>query len=146
MFYWKVCYYWSVSNNIHPIDNVGKIILNFQSVRDIFRNYERSYYFWVLRYVYFPLGGKFTKWFNLILIIQLYIMLNEMDKELFYWGLEMAAIFIVEELIYMKWNQVIFKLKYFTYFLQKMSILTKSFISGVEICLVLFITCIAISP
>lgn len=75
-------------------------------MRDIFRNYERSYHLWILKYVYIPLGGKYSKFLNLILIMQLYVMFHEMDKEIFYWGLEMSGIFILEEIIHLKWSRV----------------------------------------
>ena len=32
MLYWKISYYWSVANNIEPVDNVGKVIFNLRSV------------------------------------------------------------------------------------------------------------------
>ncbi|KAL4483888.1 hypothetical protein ABPG72_013894 [Tetrahymena utriculariae] len=132
VFYWKLCYYWSISNDIYPIDNVGKIIINFQDIKDIFRNYERSYYLWIKKYVYIPLGGKFCKFLNIILVIQLFIVLNEMDQHLFYYGLEITGIFIIDEIIHIKWRNI--------------NILVKAIISGVQICLILFITILAIVP
>ncbi|KAL4435400.1 hypothetical protein ABPG74_022883 [Tetrahymena malaccensis] len=132
VFYWKLCYYWSISNNIYPIDNVGKIIINLQDIKDIFRNYERSYYLWIKKYVYIPLGGKFCKFINIILVIQLFILLNEMDQQLFYYGLEITGIFIIDEIINIKWRNI--------------NILVKAIISGVQICLILFITILAIVP
>ncbi|EWS71756.1 membrane bound O-acyltransferase, MBOAT protein (macronuclear) [Tetrahymena thermophila SB210] len=132
VFYWKLCYYWSISNDIYPIDNVGKIIINFQDIKDIFRNYERSYYLWIKKYVYIPLGGKFCKFLNIILVIQLFILLNEMDQNLFYYGLEITGIFIIDEIINIKWRNI--------------NIIVKVIISGVQISLILFITILAIVP
>lgn len=107
-------------DNIDVVDNVGKCIFNCTSLKDLLKNYEKSLYNWVLRYIYTPLGGIHTRFLNIFLIMLFYILINEMTNKVFFWALIIAFLFNVEVFLKAKLKEYNVKINIFFIFFIKM--------------------------
>ncbi|KAK0730383.1 MBOAT, membrane-bound O-acyltransferase family-domain-containing protein [Lasiosphaeris hirsuta] len=55
---WRFFRLWSLVDGIDPPENMIRCIANNYSTLSFWRGWHRSYYRWLLRYIYIPLGGS----------------------------------------------------------------------------------------
>lgn len=55
---WRFFRLWSLVDGIDPPENMVRCISNNYSTLSFWRGWHRSYYRWLLRYIYIPLGGS----------------------------------------------------------------------------------------
>lgn len=55
---WRFFRLWSLVDGIDPPENMLRCVSNNYSTLSFWRGWHRSYYRWLLRYIYIPLGGS----------------------------------------------------------------------------------------
>ncbi|KAK1837153.1 glycerol uptake protein 1, partial [Podospora conica] len=55
---WRLFRLWSLVDGIDPPENMIRCVSNNFSTLSFWRSWHRSYYRWLLRYIYIPLGGS----------------------------------------------------------------------------------------
>ncbi|KXX78169.1 Glycerol uptake protein 1 [Madurella mycetomatis] len=55
---WRFFRLWSLADGVDPPENMLRCVSNNYSTLSFWRGWHRSYYRWLLRYIYIPLGGS----------------------------------------------------------------------------------------
>ncbi|GAB1311011.1 glycerol transporter [Madurella fahalii] len=55
---WRFFRLWSLTDGVDPPENMLRCVSNNYSTLSFWRGWHRSYYRWLLRYIYIPLGGS----------------------------------------------------------------------------------------
>ncbi|KAH7124424.1 MBOAT, membrane-bound O-acyltransferase family-domain-containing protein [Dactylonectria macrodidyma] len=60
---WRLFRFWALADGIDPPENMVRCVSNNFSTQMFWRAWHRSYYRWLIRYIYGPLGGSsFRTW------------------------------------------------------------------------------------
>jgi D-alanyl-lipoteichoic acid acyltransferase DltB (MBOAT superfamily) len=65
---WRFFRLWSLSDGINPPENMVRCIINNYSISGFWRSWHRSLYYFILRYIYVPLGGSKSKTWSVWII------------------------------------------------------------------------------
>lgn len=55
---WRLFRLWALVDGVDPPENMVRCVTNNFSTLSFWRSWHRSYYRWLLRYIYIPLGGS----------------------------------------------------------------------------------------
>ncbi|KAK0753853.1 MBOAT-domain-containing protein [Schizothecium vesticola] len=55
---WRLFRLWALVDGVDPPENMVRCVTNNYSTLSFWRSWHRSYYRWLLRYIYIPLGGS----------------------------------------------------------------------------------------
>jgi len=68
MIIWRFFRFWSILDGINAPENFksSSCIINFSSIKEFWKNWHLSMNYWIIRYIFIPLGGTknilFTSW------------------------------------------------------------------------------------
>jgi D-alanyl-lipoteichoic acid acyltransferase DltB (MBOAT superfamily) len=65
---WRFFRLWSLSDGVNPPENMTRCIINNYSISGFWRSWHRSLYYFILRYIYVPLGGSKSKMWSVWII------------------------------------------------------------------------------
>jgi len=60
LFIWRFFRTWALADGIVPPENMPKCIIATTSITGFWRGWHTSFYKWLLRYIYLPLGGNMS--------------------------------------------------------------------------------------
>ncbi|KAM7222550.1 glycerol uptake protein 1 [Rhypophila decipiens] len=101
---WRLFRLWSLVDGIDPPENMIRCVSNNYSTLSFWRSWHRSYYRWLLRYIYIPLGGtSFRTWVGAARSIVTYLTVftfvalwHDIKMRLLIWGWLIVFFFLPE--------------------------------------------------
>jgi len=113
---WRFYRFFALLDGIETPENLNRCMSNNFTISGFWRSWHRSWYIWLLRYVYHPLGGSknsiirriFNVWLVFTFVIFSHVPKLVNDIKILLWGWSMA-IFMVPEIL----CNFIFSRKYF---------------------------------
>lgn len=97
---WRFARLWSLVAGLNPPENMKRCVYNNYSVQGFWRGWHCSYNRWVLRYVYFPLGGGrqglLRRLVNIAIVFTFVALWHDMNPKLLTWGWLIAVAFAPE--------------------------------------------------
>jgi D-alanyl-lipoteichoic acid acyltransferase DltB (MBOAT superfamily) len=101
---WRFFRLWSLVDGIDPPENMLRCVSNNYSTLSFWRAWHRSYYRWLLRYIYIPLGGSsFRSWRQAVRTVLTYLMVftfvalwHDIQMRLLIWGWLVVFFFLPE--------------------------------------------------
>lgn len=101
---WRLFRLWSLIDGIDPPENMIRCVSNNYSTLSFWRSWHRSYYRWLLRYIYIPLGGTdFRSWVGAARSIVTYLTVftfvalwHDIKMRLLIWGWLIVFFFLPE--------------------------------------------------
>ncbi|CAG8594577.1 330_t:CDS:10 [Cetraspora pellucida] len=95
---WRFFRFWAMSDGINTQENILRCMLNNYSTAGFWRSWHRSYYRWLIRYIYIPLGGNKRTTLNMLIIFIFVALWHDISLKLLAWGW-LIWIFILPETI-----------------------------------------------
>ncbi|KAK3330132.1 MBOAT, membrane-bound O-acyltransferase family-domain-containing protein [Apodospora peruviana] len=101
---WRFFRLWSLVDGIDPPENMLRCVSDNYSTLSFWRSWHRSYYRWLLRYIYIPLGGSsFATWRGAARSIVTYLMVftfvalwHDIKMRMLIWGWLIVFFFLPE--------------------------------------------------
>jgi D-alanyl-lipoteichoic acid acyltransferase DltB (MBOAT superfamily) len=101
---WRFFRLWSLVDGIDPPENMLRCVSDNYSTLSFWRGWHRSYYRWLLRYIYIPLGGSsFRSWWEATrtgvtyLVVFTFVALwHDIKMHLLIWGWLIVVFFLPE--------------------------------------------------
>jgi len=79
-------------------ENMLRCMLNNYSTAGFWRSWHRSYYRWIIRYIYIPLGGSKYSTYNMLIVFTFVALWHDISLKLLAWGW-LIWLFILPETI-----------------------------------------------
>jgi protein-cysteine N-palmitoyltransferase HHAT len=103
---WRLFRLWALIDGIDPPENMIRCVSNNYSTQSFWRAWHRSYYRWLLRYIYIPLGGSsFQNWqaatrsiSTFLLVFTFVALWHDIQLRLLIWGW-LIVLFMMPEVI-----------------------------------------------
>ncbi|CAG8582251.1 9164_t:CDS:10 [Dentiscutata heterogama] len=95
---WRFFRFWAMSDGIDTQENILRCMLNNYSTAGFWRSWHRSYYRWIIRYIYIPLGGNKRTTLNMLIIFIFVALWHDISLKLLAWGW-LIWLFILPETI-----------------------------------------------
>ncbi|CAG8557476.1 18681_t:CDS:10 [Dentiscutata erythropus] len=95
---WRFFRFWAMSDGINTQENILRCMLNNYSTAGFWRSWHRSYYRWIIRYIYIPLGGNKRTTFNMLIVFIFVALWHDISLKLLAWGW-LIWLFILPETI-----------------------------------------------
>ncbi|RHZ44705.1 hypothetical protein Glove_712g39 [Diversispora epigaea] len=83
---WRFFRFWAMADGIMAQENMIRCMMNNYSTSGFWRSWHRSYYKWLLRYIYIPLGGNKHPVFNILVIFTFVALWHDISLKLLAWG------------------------------------------------------------
>ncbi|KAL4468853.1 hypothetical protein ABPG72_008780 [Tetrahymena utriculariae] len=83
---WKVARAWAMWDNIEAPENMNRCIYNNYNFEGFWRSWHRGFNQWLLRYIYFPLGGSKTKLWNIWVVFTFVAIWHDLKLNLLLWA------------------------------------------------------------
>jgi protein-cysteine N-palmitoyltransferase HHAT len=101
---WRFFRLWSLVDGIDPPENMLRCVSDNYSTLSFWRGWHRSYYRWLLRYIYIPLGGSsFRSWWEATRTVVTYLVVftfvalwHDIKMHLLIWGWLIVVFFLPE--------------------------------------------------
>ncbi|KAK3394331.1 MBOAT, membrane-bound O-acyltransferase family-domain-containing protein [Podospora didyma] len=101
---WRLFRLWALVDGIDPPENMLRCVSNNYSTLSFWRAWHRSYYRWLLRYIYIPLGGtNFRSWrdsarsvITYLVVFTFVAMWHDIQLNLLIWGWLIVFFFLPE--------------------------------------------------
>ncbi|KAK3986901.1 glycerol uptake protein 1 [Cladorrhinum sp. PSN332] len=101
---WRFFRLWALTDGIDPPENMLRCVSNNYSTLSFWRGWHRSYYRWLLRYIYIPLGGtSFSSTVDAIRSVVTYLVVftfvalwHDIKLNLLIWGWLIVIFFLPE--------------------------------------------------
>ncbi|KAK3336534.1 MBOAT, membrane-bound O-acyltransferase family-domain-containing protein [Cercophora scortea] len=101
---WRFFRLWALVDGIDPPENMLRCVANNYSTLSFWRAWHRSYYRWLLRYIYIPLGGSsFDTWKKALRSVVTYLVVftfvalwHDIKMRLLIWGWLIVFFFLPE--------------------------------------------------
>ena len=101
---WRFFRLWALTDGIDPPENMLRCVSNNYSTLSFWRGWHRSYYRWLLRYIYIPLGGtSFRSTVDAIRSVVTYLVVftfvalwHDIKLNLLIWGWLIVIFFLPE--------------------------------------------------
>eukprot|EP00918_Siedleckia_nematoides_P047078 GHVU01103170.1.p1 GENE.GHVU01103170.1~~GHVU01103170.1.p1 ORF type:complete len:562 (+),score=26.44 GHVU01103170.1:199-1884(+) len=93
---WRFFRLWSLIRGVDCPENMPRCIFTSFSVQEFWRNWHRSFYLWILRYIYIPLGGGGSKLWVVPVIFTYAAIWHECSLSLAIWGCATALVMLPE--------------------------------------------------
>ncbi|KAF0433891.1 MBOAT-domain-containing protein [Gigaspora margarita] len=95
---WRFFRFWAMSDGIDTQENILRCMLNNYSTSGFWRSWHRSYYRWIIRYIYVPLGGNKHSTLNMLIVFIFVALWHDISLKLLAWGW-LIWLFILPETI-----------------------------------------------
>lgn len=98
---WRMFRLWSLIDGIDPPENMIRCMDNNYSALAFWRAWHRSYFRWVVRYIYVPLGGGnsiFSRIFNSLCVFSFVAVWHDIELKLLLWGW-LIVLFLLPEIL-----------------------------------------------
>ncbi|KAK4128634.1 MBOAT-domain-containing protein [Parathielavia appendiculata] len=101
---WRFFRLWSLADGVDPPENMVRCVSDNYSTLSFWRGWHRSYYRWLLRYIYIPLGGSsFRTGFDAARTVLTYLVVftfvalwHDIKLNLLIWGWLVVVFFLPE--------------------------------------------------
>lgn len=93
---WKVAKTWATWDNMEVPENMNRCIANNYNVEGFWRSWHRGFNQWLLRYIYFPLGGSKTKLWNIWVVFTFVAIWHDFQLKLLIWAWSICIFMIPE--------------------------------------------------
>ncbi|KAK4152238.1 putative glycerol transporter protein [Chaetomidium leptoderma] len=101
---WRFFRLWALADGVDPPENMLRCVSNNYSTLSFWRGWHRSYYRWLLRYIYIPLGGSsFRTWPQAVRTVVTYLVVftfvalwHDIKMHLLIWGWLIVVFFLPE--------------------------------------------------
>lgn len=117
LFYMTLCIFWFKFNSIwklarlvalvdgfDPPEDMRRYITASLTVQAFWRNWHVSFYQWIVRYMYIPLGGKQRRLFSIFPIFLFVALWHELELHLLHWALIGCFFILLETMIMFVFN------------------------------------------
>ncbi|CAG8688590.1 7820_t:CDS:2, partial [Acaulospora morrowiae] len=78
--------FWALADGIDTQENMIRCMLNNYSTSGFWRSWHRSYYRWLVRYIYVPLGGNKRPVINILAVFTFVAFWHDISLQLLAWG------------------------------------------------------------
>jgi D-alanyl-lipoteichoic acid acyltransferase DltB (MBOAT superfamily) len=101
---WRFFRLWSLADGVDPPENMLRCVSNNYSTLSFWRGWHRSFYRWLLRYIYIPLGGtSFKSTWDAVRSVVTYLVVftfvalwHDIKLNLLIWGWLVVVFFLPE--------------------------------------------------
>eukprot|EP00918_Siedleckia_nematoides_P091612 GHVU01201216.1.p1 GENE.GHVU01201216.1~~GHVU01201216.1.p1 ORF type:complete len:555 (+),score=21.44 GHVU01201216.1:83-1747(+) len=99
---WRFARLWSLLRGVDSPENMGFCIYTIAfSIQSFWRHWHKSFYVWIQRYAYIPLGGSKRKLYSIPIVFTFVAIWHEFSISLLAWGYLMVLSMIPEVLAHM---------------------------------------------
>ncbi|CAJ0760440.1 6449_t:CDS:10 [Entrophospora sp. SA101] len=95
---WRFFRFWAMVDGIDTQENMLRCMFNNYSTQGFWRSWHRSYYRWIIRYIYIPLGGTKYAIYNILVVFTFVAIWHDITLSLLAWGW-LIWLFILPEAI-----------------------------------------------
>ncbi|CAB4473157.1 uncharacterized protein OCT59_028303 [Rhizophagus irregularis] len=95
---WRFFRFWAMADGFEVQENMLRCMLNNYSTTGFWRSWHRSFYRWIIRYIYIPLGGSKYLIYNMLIVFTFVALWHDISLKLLAWGW-LIWIFILPETI-----------------------------------------------
>jgi protein-cysteine N-palmitoyltransferase HHAT len=96
LFIWRFFRLWAMCENIFPPENMSKCLSDNYSLENFWRHWHVSFYLWLQRYLYRPMGGRKWQYLSVPLVFLFVALWHDLDLKLVLWGLLNACFYFLE--------------------------------------------------
>ncbi|KAJ3101810.1 glycerol transporter [Phlyctochytrium planicorne] len=93
---WRFFRLWALMDGIEVVENMERCMTNNYSPAGFWRSWHKSYYRWILRYIYIPMGGSSRRILNTFFTFTFVALWHDVSMQLFAWGWLVVAFMIPE--------------------------------------------------
>lgn len=83
---WKIARAWALWDNMEVPENMNKCVYNSCNFESFWKSWHRGFNLWLLRYIYFPLGGAKTKIWNIWIVFTFVAVWHDLKWNLILWA------------------------------------------------------------
>eukprot|EP00922_Rhytidocystis_sp_ex-Travisia-forbesii_P071959 GHVS01107369.1.p1 GENE.GHVS01107369.1~~GHVS01107369.1.p1 ORF type:complete len:639 (+),score=101.00 GHVS01107369.1:137-2053(+) len=98
---WRFFRLWALMDGIYTVENMQRCVGFDYSTIEFWRHWHSSFYRWLLRYLYIPLGGRAGRggqFVNVTVVFVFVAIWHEVNMKLLLWG-GLVALFVLPELL-----------------------------------------------
>jgi D-alanyl-lipoteichoic acid acyltransferase DltB (MBOAT superfamily) len=97
---WRTFRVWVIMDGIYIPDNMGRCIYNMTFFKQFWRNWHITFYQWSLRYIYIPLSGEKTKYWNVWVLYTFIATWHDLWWRWFLWAIFNCCCIVIEAIIF----------------------------------------------